>query len=120
MIKFFLEYRFTRVSFEKGTFSAKSDGTHYKYESLLYKNFQILYAEKRYKTFLKILIRLTAESGEKNLAIYLMPILTVDIFQKIANNINYQLSKQPALAFAIALKLDHEKTKNYWRLQVIL
>ena len=100
------------VSPEQDARAVKSERTGYRPESISYKNFQILYAEKRGQTFSKMLIRLIAESGEKNSTIYTRANIDRRHFSKIANNINYQPSKQTALAFAIALKLDHEKTKK--------
>lgn len=100
------------VSSEEDARAVKSARPHYNYESLPYKDFQILYDERRGETFSKMLIRLIAESGEKNSAIYTRANIDRRHFSKIANNINYQPSKQTALAFAVALRLDHEKTKK--------
>lgn len=64
------------------------------------------------ETFSEMLLRLIEESGEKNSAIYTRANIDRRHFSKIANNPNYQPSKQTVLAFAIALKLGFDKTKD--------
>lgn len=64
------------------------------------------------ETFSKMLLRLIKESGKKNSTIYTRANIDRRHFSKIANNPNYQPSKQTVLAFAIALKLDFQATKD--------
>lgn len=59
-----------------------------------------------------MLLRLIKESGEKNSTIYTRANIDRRHFSKIANHDDYKPSKQTVLAFAIALKLDFEKTKD--------
>ena len=58
------------------------------------------------------ILHLIKESGEKNSTIYTRANIDRRHFSKIANNPEYKPSKQTVLAFAIALKLDFEKTKD--------
>ena len=62
------------------------------------------------ETFSEMLLRIIKESGEKNSAVYTRANIDRRHFSKIANNPEYKPSKQTVLAFAIALKLDFEKT----------
>ena len=71
-----------------------------------------LRAKELKETFSKMLLRLMKESGEKNSAIYNRANIDRRHFSKIANNPDYKPSKQTVLAFAIALKLDFEKTND--------
>ena len=64
------------------------------------------------ETFSQMLLRLIKKSGEKNSTIYNRANIDRRHFSKIANNPNYQPSKQTVLAFAIALKLDFQATKD--------
>ena len=64
------------------------------------------------ETFSEMLLHLIKESGEKNSTIYTRANIDRRHFSKIANNPEYKPSKQTVLAFAIALKLDFEKTKD--------
>ena len=59
-----------------------------------------------------MILRLINESGEKNSAVYTRANIDRRHFSKIANNPEYKPSKQTVLAFAIALKLDFEKTED--------
>ena len=59
-----------------------------------------------------MLLSLIEESGEKNSTIYKRANIDRRHFSKIVNNDDYQPSKQTVLAFAIALKLDFEQTKD--------
>lgn len=68
--------------------------------------------ERGDETFSKMLLRLIDESGEKPSTIYNRANIDRRHFSKIANHENYQPSKQTALAFAIALKLDFDKTQK--------
>lgn len=64
------------------------------------------------ETFSEMLLRLIKESGEKNSTIYNRANIDRRHFSKIATHEDYQPSKQTVLAFAIALKLDFERTKD--------
>lgn len=64
------------------------------------------------ETFSEMLLRLIKESNEKNPTIYNRANIDRRHFSKIANNPDYKPSKQTVLAFAIALKLDFEQTRN--------
>lgn len=64
------------------------------------------------ETFSEMLLRLIKKSGEKNSTIYTRANIDRRHFSKIANNPNYQPSKQTVLAFAIALKLNFQATKD--------
>ena len=64
------------------------------------------------ETFSEMLLRLIKESGEKNSTIYNRANIDRRHFSKIATHDDYQPSKQTVLAFAIALKLDFERTKE--------
>ena len=64
------------------------------------------------ETFSEMLLHLIKESGEKNSAVYIRANIDRRHFSKIANNPEYKPSKQTVLAFAIALKLDFEKTED--------
>ena len=75
-------------------------------------DFLNLQAKKKTETFSEMIIRLIAESGEKNSAIYTRANIDRRHFSKIANHKEYQPSKQTALAFAIALKLDIDRTQQ--------
>ena len=77
-------------------------------------DFMKLYAKAKTGclSFSDMLMRLIEESGEKNSAIYKRANIDRRHFSKIANNDEYQPSKQTVFAFAIALKLDFEQTKD--------
>lgn len=62
--------------------------------------------------FSEMIWRLIKESGEKNSTIYKRANIDRRHFSKILNNPNYKPSKQTALTFAIALKLNIEKAKE--------
>ena len=64
------------------------------------------------ETFSEMLLKFIKESGEKNSAVYTRANIDRRHFSKIANNPDYKPSKQTVLAFAIALKLDFEKTED--------
>lgn len=64
------------------------------------------------ETFSEMLLRLIAKSGENNSTIYNRANIDRRHFSKIINHKNYQPTKQTALAFAIALKLGFEKTRE--------
>ena len=77
-------------------------------------DFLKLYAQAKTggETFSEMLMRLVKESGEKNSTIYNRANIDRRHFSKIATHEDYQPSKQTVLAFAIALKLDFERTKD--------
>ena len=77
-------------------------------------DFLKLYAQAKTgsETFSEMLMRLIKESGEKNSTIYNRANIDRRHFSKIATHEDYQPSKQTVLAFAIALKLDFERTKD--------
>lgn len=76
-------------------------------------DFREMYHKIKSETFSEMLMRLIGESGEKKSAIYTRANIDRRHFSKIANNVNYKPSKETALAFAIALKLDFEKTQKF-------
>ena len=63
--------------------------------------------------FSKTLIQLIDESGEKNSIVYNRANVDKRLFSKIKNNKEYQPSKNIAIAFAIALKLNLEETEDF-------
>lgn len=69
-------------------------------------------AKNGLETFSEMLMRLIEESGEKNSVIYKRANIDRRHFSKIANHVDYQPTKQTVLAFAIALKLNFERTKS--------
>lgn len=77
-------------------------------------DFLKLYAQAKTggETFSEMLLRLIKESGEKNSIIYTRANIDRRHFSKIANHADYKPSKLTVLAFAIALKLDFEKTRD--------
>ncbi|MBR4643193.1 MAG: hypothetical protein IKO74_10845 [Selenomonadaceae bacterium] len=75
-------------------------------------DFLELFGKNKSETFSEMLLRLIKESGEKNSAIYTRANIDRRHFSKIANHPDYKPSKQTALAFALALKLDFDKTQK--------
>ena len=75
-------------------------------------NFREMYEEEKGETFSNMLMRLIEESGEKNSAIYSRANIDRRHFSKIANNENYRTTRETALAFAIALRLNLEQTQE--------
>ena len=75
-------------------------------------NFLEMYEEEKGETFSNMLMRLIEESGEKKSAIYNRANIDRRHFSKIANNENYRTTRETALAFAIALRLNLEQTKE--------
>lgn len=71
-----------------------------------------LRAQELKETFSEMLLHFIKESGEKNSTVYTRANIDRRHFSKIANNPDYKPSKQTVLAFAIALKLDFEKTRD--------
>lgn len=62
--------------------------------------------------FTETLLRLIDQSGKKDSQIYNRANVSRQHFSKIRNNLNYKPTKATALAFAIALELDLEQTKD--------
>ena len=62
--------------------------------------------------FAETLVSLIEKSGKKNSEIYKKANVDKKLFSKIVNNIHYHPSKPTAVAFAIALELDLEQTKD--------
>ncbi len=75
-------------------------------------DFLEMYEEEKGETFSNMLMRLIEESGEKNSAIYNRANIDRRHFSKITNNENYRTTRETALAFAIALRLNLEQTKE--------
>lgn len=64
------------------------------------------------ESFSEMLIRLIDESGLKDPVVYKKANVTKQTFSKIKNSNKYTPSKQTALAFAIALELSLDETKD--------
>ena len=75
-------------------------------------NFLKLFEENKGETFSEMLLRFIKESGEKNSGVYTRANIDRRHFSKIANHPDYKPSKQTVLAFALALKLDFDKTQK--------
>ncbi len=75
-------------------------------------DFLKLQAKHKSETFSEMLLQLIRESGEKNSTIYTRANIDRRHFSKIANHPDYKPGKQTVLAFALALKLDFDKTRE--------
>lgn len=64
------------------------------------------------ETFSEMLLRLIDEKGLKDPQVYKKANVTKQTFSKIRNNIHYNPTKQTVLAFAIALQLNLDETKD--------
>ncbi len=64
------------------------------------------------ETFSEMLLRLIDESGLKDPEVYKKANVTKQTFSKIRNNSNYNPTKPTVLAFAIALELNLDETKD--------
>lgn len=62
--------------------------------------------------FAETLLRLIDKTGKKDSEIYKKANISKQHFSKIRNNPNYKPTKATALAFAVALELDLEQTKD--------
>ncbi len=64
------------------------------------------------ESFSEMLLRLIDEKGMKDPEVYKKANVTKQTFSKIRNNSQYNPTKQTALAFAIALKLNLDEAKD--------
>lgn len=65
------------------------------------------------ETFSESLIRLIDQKGLKDPDVYKKANIDRKLFSKIKNNIDYKPSKSTAIAFAIALELNLDETKDF-------
>ena len=63
--------------------------------------------------FSETLLKLIDRTGKKDSEIYKKANVDRKLFSKIRNNPDYKPSKATAIAFAIALELDLEETKDF-------
>ena len=70
------------------------------------------FLKKKDASFAVTLVSLIERSGKKNPEVYKKANVDKKLFSKIINNVNYHPTKQTAVAFAIALGLSLEQTKD--------
>ena len=70
-------------------------------------------AEKSGCGFSETLLQLIDRTGKKDSVIYKKANVDRKLFSKIRNNMDYKPSKTTALAFAFALELDVDETKDF-------
>ena len=75
-------------------------------------DFDKIFEQTASETFSEMLLRLVKESGKKPSEIYKRADLDRQIFSRIKLNKDYQPSKDTAITFAFALKLDLPTTKK--------
>ena len=75
-------------------------------------DFDEFFKKNKGETFSDMLLRLIKVRGEKNSDVYNRAKIDRRIFSRIKNNRNYNAKKDTVIAFAFALKLDLEKTKE--------
>ena len=75
-------------------------------------DFDEIFEQTSGETFSEMLMRLVKESGKKPSEIYRRADIDRQTFSRIKTNKNYQPSKDTAVAFALALKLDLPTTKK--------
>lgn len=77
-------------------------------------DFNAIFDKTKSETFSEMLSRLVEESGEKTSEIYTRANVDRQLFSKIKKNAYYKPAKDTVVAFALALKLDLDKAKNFF------